>query len=382
MINELKTFKDKTEIQDYAVELSNNNPNLCLELATGLGKSLAAIRIIEKCGGKWNIIINEIAHELNWKQEFIKYNKEFLLVNVNFICYASLHNWISNSNYVFDECHHLLSDKRVTYLQKIVSLQTDKLNILLSATLTWKQKDVLHKCLNSLKVFKINISQAVEWELLPKPQIYLIPIELDNTIRNREFVFNKDKKIKCTELECYNFLTGRYEYLKSKYFSSNDEFDKVKWLRSGNVRKQFLSSCKTKYAKTLLKKLESKRLVCFAGSIEQAKELNNSTCIHSKLSKKVIEKLISDFNNKEIDSLLAVGMIKEGMNLTDIEVGIIIQLDNQERYFTQINGRTMRAIYPVQYIFYVEETQDMQYVKTALENMNPEYIAEIQLDDI
>lgn len=375
-------FQSKDSIQDYAVKLSENYNNICLELATGLGKSYAAIRIIESIVGKWNIIINETAHELNWKQEFIKHNKEYLLSNVSFTCYASLHNKVDDTNYVFDECHHILSDKRLNLLQQIVFSQKNKFNILLSATLTWKQKETLEFYLGNLKIFKISISQAIDWNLLPKPSVYLIPIELNNTIKDYEFVFNKDKKMKCTQEVYYEKITERFEYLKTQYFASRNEFDKIKWLRIGGVRKQFLANCKTKYVKILLDKLKDKRLICFTGNIPQAKELDKTLCIHSKLSKKSIEKLILDFNEKRIDRLLAVGMLKEGMNLTDIEVGIITQLDNVERYFSQIHGRVLRSIAPIQYIFYVVNTKDEDYISTALQNFNKEYVATINLEDI
>ena len=40
--------KKKEKLQDIAVELSKTNSSLCLELSTGVGKSLAAIRIAEE----------------------------------------------------------------------------------------------------------------------------------------------------------------------------------------------------------------------------------------------------------------------------------------------------------------------------------------------
>ena len=84
-------FKSKDEIQDYAVELSKTYHRIVFEIATGGGKSLSAIRIIERVGGNWCIVIAEINHELNWRNEFILHGKEHLLQNVTFKCYASIH---------------------------------------------------------------------------------------------------------------------------------------------------------------------------------------------------------------------------------------------------------------------------------------------------
>ena len=59
-------------------------------------------------------------------------------------------------------------------------------------------------------------------------------------------------------------------------------------------------------------------------------------------------------------------MLKEGMNLKNIEVGINVQLDNVERYFAQSHGRVLRSSFPEHYILFVENTQDETYVSTAL----------------
>jgi superfamily II DNA or RNA helicase len=72
-------------------------------------------------------------------------------------------------------------------------------------------------------------------------------------------------------------------------------------------------------------------------------------------------------------------MLQEGVNLSDIQVGIIIQLDGEERAFIQKFGRTLRAESPVQYIIYYKGTRDEEYLKNALENIDKSYIKEIKL---
>jgi superfamily II DNA or RNA helicase len=67
-------------------------------------------------------------------------------------------------------------------------------------------------------------------------------------------------------------------------------------------------------------------------------------------------------------------MATEGMNLTDIQVGIIVQLDGNERQFVQKFGRSLRAEDPVTYIFYYKDTQDETYLKNALENIDEKFI--------
>ena len=74
-------------------------------------------------------------------------------------------------------------------------------------------------------------------------------------------------------------------------------------------------------------------------------------------------------------------MLQEGQNLNDIEVGIIIQLDGQERSFIQKFGRSLRAEDPTQYIFYYKNTRDTEYLQNALEGIDESYIQELNYEN-
>ena len=82
----MTTNELKDKIQEQALKLSKIHNHLIIEFATGLGKTLTAIKIIENYGGKWNIIIAETNHEQNWIDEFKRYNKEHLLKDIKFFC--------------------------------------------------------------------------------------------------------------------------------------------------------------------------------------------------------------------------------------------------------------------------------------------------------
>lgn len=153
---------------------------------------------------------------------------------------------------------------------------------------------------------------------------------------------------------------------------TRNEAIKNKWLQWGSKRKAYIGLIKTQIASNLLKKLAGKRLICFCTNIEQAEYLGKENAVHSK--KRDSQDIIQKFNKKEIDSLFAVGMLQEGVNLTDIEVGVIVQLDGEERSFIQRFGRTLRSDSPVQYIIYIKGTRDEEYLKNALENIDEKYI--------
>ena len=60
-------------------------------------------------------------------------------------------------------------------------------------------------------------------------------------------------------------------------------------------------------------------------------------------------------------------MLQEGVNLTDIEVGILIQSSNNDREIYQKIGRVLRSDKPLVYMFYYKNTRDEEYIKNISE---------------
>jgi superfamily II DNA or RNA helicase len=372
----------KNEIQSKAVDLALKYPFIVYEYPTGVGKSLAFIRAMEKIGGNWNIIVAETNHIQNWKDEFKKHSKEHLLENVNFLCYASLFKFVDDENYCFDEFHNgLLSEKRLEAIYTAYKTNMKRF-IGLSATLSRKQKENLNDIVPNVYYHKITMSHAIDKEILPEPKVYVVGIELDTKKKTETFRFSKDKSKLCTQREWYNLQESRIEFLKKKFFSTRVEWDKTKWLRAGGIRKAFLANAKTPYAEKLLAKLKDKRLVCFTYSISQSEILSNGYSVHSNISAELREEMIKDFNDGKIDKLFTTKMLRESMNLNNIEVGIMVQLDNNTKLFLQSMGRVLRSLYPEYYILYVKDTQDVTYLKTSLEGFDEKYIEWLNFDEL
>jgi superfamily II DNA or RNA helicase len=143
-------------------------------------------------------------------------------------------------------------------------------------------------------------------------------------------------------------------------------------MRTALERKRFIASQKTKKATSLLKELQDKRLICFTGSVAQAKELGGKYAVHSK--NKNNQELIDNFNDYQSDKLFAVGMLREGMNLSSLDCAVIVQLDNQEKSLVQMTGRSLRSLAPKVFIIVLRDTMDMKYLEKAKSVFNPEYI--------
>ena len=401
----------RNDINKKSIRLAKENKILALEFATGIGKSKIALDIINSLFitsvPKVLLVVAELAHFDNWKKEAFKWKYDKLWDIITCVTYASLkkHKDMKYDIIILDEAHHIGSDLR---LDVIDNIQFDKM-LLLSATLGGYLKQYMSNMFNTqIKSYEITLQQAIDWGILPKPKIYLIPLTLNTTnvsekiieewgkapLRKRykctyqerwEYIKNKKKypnvilEISCTPYQKYIYLTEKFEYFKKFYFRNRNEAVKNKWLQLGSQRKRFMSELKTPIVKKFLNFVTNSRYICFCGSIEQADILGKNNSIHSKKDNSA--EIIDKFNNKEINNLFAVGMLQEGQNLNDIEVGIIVQLDGQERSFIQKFGRSLRAEDPTQYIFYYKNTRDTEYLQNALEGIDKNYIQELNYEN-
>ena len=400
----------KEELQIQSLPLIKLSNRVALQWCTGLGKSKMAIDManyladkeFEEYGEPLNVllVVAETAHKSNWKIEFDRWGLKTDSVVME--CYASLKKY-RNSYWdlvIFDEAHHLGSDLRMDVLTELHAQNI----ILLSATLPDQVMQAVTEVFGEFVTSKVTLKEAIEWGILPQPKVYLIPLTLDSTYPNCtiieewgkkekrvtykckfherwEYLKNKNKypnvtlEISCTQQQKYDYLSDQFEYWRSQFFRTRQEFIKNKWLQVGSKRKRFLGESKTDAVRLLLHKIRGKRFICFCTSIEQAELLGGKNAIHSKKDNSL--DIIDDFNTKKIDNLFAVGMLQEGQNLTDIEAGVIVQLDGQERAFVQKFGRSLRATDPIQFIFYYKDTRDTEYLENVLEGINKEYITEV-----
>lgn len=396
----------REELNSAAMHLLEQSHNIAIQAATGVGKSKIAIDLYYEIASRYSrtvkglLVVEERAHIGNWNAEFIKWNCAFGTFTI--ICYASLKNYRDTEwdVVIFDEAHHLGSELR---LDVFSTLRADY-RIFLSATLKDSLLQELEEYCGPIKSVKMGLQDAFNSNVLPEPKINLIELTLDKVNYDQTIIeewgkkdkrltahckyedrwkFLRDKKqvpngtliIHCTQQQKYDYLCAQFEYYKKRYMLTRNEAIKNKWLQFGSKRKVYLGSLKTAVANKLLQKLSGKRLICFCTNIEQADILGGRYAVHSKQRDSL--NIVDRFNHKKINSLFAVGMLQEGMNLNDIECSIIVQLDGEERAFIQKFGRTLRADSPEQYIIYFKGTRDEEYLNNALENIDKKYIKKV-----
>lgn len=315
----------KDRIQNRAVEVSNTYKNLLLMFATGTGKSRAALKIASEHGGKWYIVVAETTHIDNWKREIADSGIE---IDCEIFCYQSLPKYTKKANLILDECHHV-TEKRMEVIKEIAGERI----VGLSATVPPEKLKLLQD-FRKFKEIYIPLSTAIELGLVPEPDIRIIRYHLNDSQKNTL------RKIQ-TKLD---------EAVLSK--------DSFKSKLLGNKRKSFFANVKLPVLKRVIQKNKHKRMICFTGSVEQCEAVGGRYIIHSKLRKNTIKKVIDSFNKQVSDKLFSVKMLREGVNLTDIEIGVITQLDKKELSFIQMLGRTLRSDFPLLVIIVVADSDD------------------------
>lgn len=403
----------REEIQEKALQLSLENPYMVLQYPTGLGKTYTMIKMIERVlnqNSSYDCLIleEEIAVIDNIKKEFIKFGKEYLLDRCDIICYKSLKK--IEKYYpiiVLDEAHHAFSELRLDWFSNAM---IPKYMYLLSATLETGQIKQFEKvvCAEFL-VHRITLKKAIEWGILPTPKIGVFPLKLNEKdincfyeykrgeeelqqeiichketdkwkyIKNKSTYPNIHLIIHCTEKQKYDQLCYQAEAAKERWENNKNDKTKNYWLYTELCIKRFLSEIKTVYLDEFLQDVidDGNRFVVFFGSVSQAEELakkHGGNLIASKIGQKESHDLIEKFNNKEIDNLYCCKMINEGVTLTDLEIGIISQLDGKSGSFVQRAGRTLRGDTPFIYIFYYQNTKDTEYLEGALKKVKKEYV--------
>lgn len=360
----------RAQIQAKALELFKMHDHILLTWATGCGKTLAALQCVSE-GGRWLIVCKEINHINNWRRDIEKHELSHLYGNiVDIICYASLHKYVhmKGLNLVLDEVHGLsvLREMRVDEIEpvKIVSL---------SATVDNDIRTRLH-AIKQFVEYNITTSDAIKEGILPEPKVYVAYVELDDV--KKDYVAKmKKKEIKLTARGYYEHITKSLDYWKNRWEERAEPWVYKKFLTGALERKRWIADYKTELAIEILTKIQNRRFICFTGSIEQCNKLGGDKVIHSKVTAKKRDTLINDLNSKRINHLFCVNMMKEGMNIEEMEAGMIVQLDGvNDRSFIQTLGRTLRGEKPEFFILVVKKTQDERYLRTALESFDKKYL--------
>lgn len=376
--------------------LSIQSNYLCLELATGVGKTKVALEWLDH-NPAYSILVTIPRLVLidNFKQEVIKWGKEYLLPKkLVFTTYKSLpkHDLSKYDIIVFDEAHHL-SDRCISFIKN----QKISKAILLSATITESKKIQLKEAFKGIVFYQISVPTAIKNEILPDPKIYLWQLPLGTTsytetvkkkgtsVRTVRCKYEERLKylskyktcniiIYCTEAQKYKYLCDKVSWWKDRYYDTRNITDKNRWLQSSLTRLKWLSTKKTSYIKKLLDHIGKERVITFCSTIKHAEELSPN-CISSK-NKKAVETLRL-FNEGKLNAITAVNMLNEGMNLYNCRISVWAVINASQIMQLQKIGRSLRHSNPLIIIPYYSETREEDIITELISNFSNNSIIKI-----
>ena len=381
----------REEVLTTALQIKSNS--ICLMLSTGVGKTRIALNILkdrlkDKLFYSILVVVPKNVLKDEWVKEIHKWDMDDMLPHIVFTTYVSLpkHSLTHYHAIIWDEAHHITD--RCFEVIKAYNIKHfySQINLFLSATLNKQKMFAIRNSFHNVYTLKVDIKEAINNDILPDPEVLLIPLRLDKTKPNQIYVkrksckkevtcefrnrwtYLKDKTMRvniwCTEFEYYELLAADY-YLATTHARET-------WKRQLAIQRlKWLSEIKTPLVKNILQILNKERTLTFCNSIDQSEKLGKYP-IHSE-KKELLENL-EKFNNGDIDHITAVGILNEGANITNLRVGIFGFLTASNVPTFQKIGRILRHPKPVIIVPYYADTREEEIVERMKDNFNPEKI--------
>lgn len=374
----------REEVNQMALDAVDYHKCIILELITGYGKTKIAIDVANKICNKLKnrqisakvlILVAKSIHKATWVEEIKKWgglNTE----NVVIECYESLHKYQNDvfDIIIMDEQQHL-SDRRKEILRTIT---INEALIGLSATIKDEMREYF-KCRYNAYFIQCDLREAIDNNILPEPEIYLYPLDLDST--KVTYTTKRFKNtLKTTQRGYYNNLNYMTNWYKEKYYSTHNPRIQNLWRFTAIKRFVWCSEQKESVVKEILDKFKNYKTLTFCSSIEQSKRLGKYN-INSKNKDSI--KNYNMFNSNKIKHITAVNILNENANLNDCRIGIFCNLNASEIITKQRCGRLLRHKKPVIIIPYFNNTRESEVVEDMIKDHNTEHIHIIKnIDEI
>lgn len=357
-------------VQEEAKQAVIKNNGGMIAMATGSGKSRVAVELakyyINSVDKSLSLIVpTEKLRDENWKEEYSKWNADYLWTPTIRLCYASASK-IQNKDFelaILDEGHNITELSSEFFLNNRV-----RRTVLLTATPPSDpvKKEIL-KSLGINLVYELTLDQAVRLGFVAPYKITVVSVALDNTTKNIPGG-TKLKPFMTTESAAYAYHCKAIQQAMFDKTPSGRKRHQFAILR----RMQFIYKIpsKTEVIKFLLEKVipQDDRSLIFCGSIVQAEAVCPNR-YHSKSG----DKAYNAFKAEEINRLSCVKAINEGHNFPGVDSGIVGQLNSKEKDLVQRIGRTIRFRPGHEahlYIVVSESTQDEKWLENAVENLD------------
>lgn len=384
--------------QDEAAEKwASNSFRGTLAAGTGFGKTRTSLvpcvkRLATHLGRYPKVIIvtpKETNRDDDWPAEINKWVHPFNHSDFQAHCWAMAHKLdLSEADMlILDEAHHIteLNYPNIEgFKGAIVGLTATPPHELDKAAMLRAVAPV---------VFTFSLEKGIEEDINAPYIFHAIGIFPDTLLKNIP-AGTKDKPFLQSEYAAHQYL--------DKAILREAQQGKIEGFRAKNlIRKRmtaiYNSTTKRKAAKAILSKVykPDKRILVFGGSIEQIELLMPQWTYHSGSTKDKNTKhqqypkppgnRLADFRAGTLNMLATVGMVDEGANFDNLDIGIMIQADQSERRLKQRIGRLVRQredYFAHIYGLYLRGTQDEKWMKTCLSTLPQHRVQHFLYDDL
>jgi len=380
--------------EEALLKFKSNNSKGIIEASTGSGKTILGLKLIEENKNKKILVVVPTAQLMyQWKDEILTKVGQDIVISLlgdgnkdippmtSSVTIAII-NSVRNVNWNHPAAKYdiLICDE----IHRYASPENSKLfkgNFLvkLGLTGTLERSDgmetILHKYIGPTIYTLTNedsrkAGYTAEYEVecvkcamnTSEKTEYML---LNNNVKKYMMVFNNNFK----ELQ-RNFKSGPRT---SSYRSA------LEGMRNISKRKSFLNSVQSKHdiSVNLCMKNQDKKIILFDEIQDSANSIYddlhsrglNPVIYHSGIKAKEKKEAIKKFLDGTSKILVTVKALDEGLDVKDVDVGIIVNGNSQKRQAIQRLGRLLRkkeGKVSKLYMLYVPETKDEDYVKKRI----------------
>ena len=344
-------------------------------MPTGAGKTIFAMKIIEKVNSPAFIVVPTLDLVHQWKKELKKAfsieigeytgNKKTL----KSITVSTYNSAYMNAAYlgnkfkllIFDEVHHLPAES----FRQIAEMFASPYRLGLTAT--FERDDDLHEELPRLIGDKI-------YEISPEPLAGEYLAEFETQKISVEFTEKEQEEYEQAQSTYKNYLVSRNIRMRSA-----KDFQKIV-MRSGRdpeareailarnraERLAFNSSNKLKELETLLDK--DNRTIIFTKYNDMVYKISKQfliPCITHKTKKEERKEILEKFKRGDYCAIVSSQVLDEGINVPEANIGIILSGTGSSREFIQRLGRILRPAENKKAQLYELVTKNTMEVKTS-----------------
>ena len=328
--------------------------------ATGFGKTRVALKII-----KWLqslhpeitiiVVVPTTGLQEQWVEELDNFGCSREHVEV-YVINSVIKNTHTCNLLILDECHRYASAD----FKKVFDMVT--YNMILCLTATFERLDGKEKLIAKYApvVDKVSIQECLVNKWVSNYKEYVVVIEPDDLDE-----YDKLTAEFMTHFEFFDYDFGtamsmvgkngwknRYNYAKEICQNSalvKDTFKTVTihamgLMRAMQARKKYISSHpeKLRVAEEIIAHRPNSKIITFCATVAMAEQIQEGYVYTGKDSKKGNRVTLNEFSKMKSGVLNTVKKANEGINLPDLDVGIMLGVDSSKIKHAQTRGRVVR----------------------------------------